>query len=175
MLTITESSRHGALGGIKRLGTVMSRRKSQAPPSNVASPEKPKKSRGFAPFRREDSSKSFRQMADSPPPGVPALTPMTSRGEVLSPQASQALPEPIQPRVAEQPVSVSPNDVDEITPAPGAMTGAPMTNGNVAYDTGRLAPETSEQPPLPAIPQYEQPPRLDPISQAQQEAYVYNG
>ena len=172
-----ESSRHGALSGIKRLGTVMGRRKSQAPPPSTASPEKSKKSRGFAPFRREDSSNSFHQM-DSPPAHPRELTPVTSRDQVLSPQTSapQALQEPLRPAAIQPPVPSHPTDPnpDEITPAP------PLTNGAVAHKAISRPPQAVQQqtPSSIAAPVPQHASRLDAISQAQEEAAAateYNG
>ncbi|KPI43625.1 uncharacterized protein AB675_6658 [Cyphellophora attinorum] len=61
------------LGGLKRLGTVMGRRKNTMPPPPT--PEKKKDRRSMMPFRRGDSSRSFQDLEES----GRDLTPATSR------------------------------------------------------------------------------------------------
>ncbi|KAJ5937754.1 hypothetical protein N7454_004096 [Penicillium verhagenii] len=59
--------RNTALGGLRRLGTVMGRRKSMVVPSGSAFDRKAEKKRSpFAPFKRSDSSRDM-QIPESPP------------------------------------------------------------------------------------------------------------
>ncbi|KAL2433834.1 hypothetical protein ABEF95_010934 [Exophiala dermatitidis] len=54
------------LGGLKRLGTVMGRRKSAVPPiPSQTSKEEKRRTRSFAPFRRGDSSQSFQDLEET--------------------------------------------------------------------------------------------------------------
>lgn len=68
------------MSGLKRLGTVMGRRKNAAPPPPQTSNEKKEKSRSFAPFRRGDSSRSFNDLEAT----GQDLTPVTSQSERAS-------------------------------------------------------------------------------------------
>lgn len=170
-----ETSRHSPFGGIKRLGTVMSRRKSQLPPPNGHSPEKRKKSRGL--FRREDSSRSFQQV-ESPPATVRDLTPVASREEI-TPQTSRnppTIPEPLEPEPLPPPPLET--DQDQIIGAPGPATNGVSSPPGLSPPSLVVPPTTAQAgesagPSIPAIP--EQPSALDAISQAQQEAAVFNG
>ena len=76
--TVGPEPRHTPLGGLKRLGTVMSRRKSivQPPGGGLSSPEKK-----FRPpfFRKGDSSRSFHQVDNDSPSAGYGLSPFTSR------------------------------------------------------------------------------------------------
>lgn len=70
--------RHTSLGGLKRLGTVMGRRRSIVQTtSGHASPEK-KYRPAFMPFRRTESTRSFHQV-DNQPTSPNGLTPARSR------------------------------------------------------------------------------------------------
>ncbi|EAS32378.3 uncharacterized protein CIMG_03402 [Coccidioides immitis RS] len=70
--------RHTPLGGLKRLGTVMGRRRSIVQPnSGYTSPEKKFRS-PFMPFRRTESSRSFHQVENQPTPPN-GLAPVRSR------------------------------------------------------------------------------------------------
>ncbi|KIW25286.1 uncharacterized protein PV07_08477 [Cladophialophora immunda] len=59
------------LGGLKRLGTVMNRRKSTVPP---VPPTEEKRRTRFVPFRRGDSSRSFQDLEESGQDLTPAAT-----------------------------------------------------------------------------------------------------
>ena len=76
LYVVDEKSKKSSFGGIKRIGTVMSRRKSTAPPPPT--PEKRKEKSRF-PFRRGDSSRSFQEVDSPPPTSVPGLTPVQSQ------------------------------------------------------------------------------------------------
>ncbi|EXJ82378.1 hypothetical protein A1O3_06191 [Capronia epimyces CBS 606.96] len=65
------------LGGLKRLGTVMGRRKSVVPPIPPQSTEEKRRTRSFAPFRRGNSSRSFQDLEET----GEDLAPSISRGE----------------------------------------------------------------------------------------------
>ncbi|KAJ5658712.1 uncharacterized protein N7484_002361 [Penicillium longicatenatum] len=80
--------RNTALGGLRRLGTVMGRRKSMVIPSGSTFDRKAEKKRSpFAPFKRSDSSRDM-QIPESPP-----STADHHRGETLAP-APMAQPFP---------------------------------------------------------------------------------
>jgi F-BAR domain only protein len=125
---VDEKSKKSSFGGIKRIGTVMSRRKSTAPPPPT--PEKRKEKSRFT-FRRGDSSRSFQEV-DSPPTSVPGLTPVQSQ-------------DPDPPRVPQ------PHYTRGETNGLGSQDGAsdiPRTNGN--NSTGPPAARNMDQP-LPQV------------------------
>ena len=79
------------LGGLKRLGTVMGRRKSALPPP-PPSEKKKEKTRSFAPFRRQESSKSFQDLDNTGADLSPAASRDdrgSSRHELETPPATQ--------------------------------------------------------------------------------------
>lgn len=59
-----EAPKEKKLSGLKRLGTVMGRRKTAAVPP-VPSEKKKEKTRSFAPFRRQESSRSFHDLENT--------------------------------------------------------------------------------------------------------------
>ncbi|KIV97442.1 hypothetical protein PV10_01195 [Exophiala mesophila] len=61
----TPQKEKSRLGGLKRLGTVMGRRKSTVPPIPHSSNEEKRKTRSFAPFRRGDSNRSFHDLEET--------------------------------------------------------------------------------------------------------------
>ena len=70
-----ESTPHKSkLGGLKRFGTVMNRRKSAVPPPPPTSEKKEKKSRPFSAFRRGDSSRSFQDLEATGQDLTPTIT-----------------------------------------------------------------------------------------------------
>ena len=94
-------SKKSSFGGIKRgLGTVIGRRKSQAPlPPGVSEKEKKKATRSsFAPFRRGDSSQNFQDLERT----GRDLTPVTSPDEQRPPQSRE---QSFEPSISEQPTS----------------------------------------------------------------------
>lgn len=97
----TVQGKKSSFGGIKRgLGTVIGRRKSQAPlPPGVPEKDKKKGSRSsFAPFRRGDSSQSFQDLDRT----GRDLTPVASRDEQRQQQPRQ---QPFERSTAEEPAS----------------------------------------------------------------------
>ena len=101
MLIFIVQGKKSSFGGLKRgLGTVIGRRKSQAPlPPGVPEKEKKKGSRAsFAPFRRGDSSQSFQDLERS----GRDLTPVASRDEQRPPQLRQ---QSFEPSITEEAVS----------------------------------------------------------------------
>jgi F-BAR domain only protein len=108
---VDEKSKKSSFGGIKRIGTVMSRRKSTAPPPPT--PEKRKEKSRF-PFRRGDSSRSFQEV-DSPTP---------ASGQGLTPVPSQ---DPDPTRVPQP--QYTRGETNGVTSQDGA-SDAPRTNGN---------------------------------------------
>ncbi|KAJ9630082.1 Suppressor of Profilin deletion [Knufia peltigerae] len=94
------------LGGLKRLGTVMGRRKSMVPPVPSQSTEEKRKTRSFVPFRRGDSSRSFQDLEET----GQDLTPSTTRDQ--------------------RPVSsISRDRHDDLPSVPQPEPPLPMTNG----------------------------------------------
>ncbi|KIW14328.1 hypothetical protein PV08_07110 [Exophiala spinifera] len=71
----TPTKEKSKLGGLKRFGTVMARRKSVVPPPHSQSTEEKRKTRSFVPFRRGDSSRSFQDLEET----GQDLTPSTTR------------------------------------------------------------------------------------------------
>lgn len=78
------------MSGLKRLGTVMGRRKNAAPPPPQTLSEKKEKTRSFAPFRRGDSSRSFNDLEAT----GQDLTPVTSQSERTSSRQGPIATEP---------------------------------------------------------------------------------
>jgi hypothetical protein len=128
---VEEKSKKSSFGGIKRIGTVMSRRKSTAPPPPT--PEKRKEKSRF-PFRRGDSSRSFHEV-DSPPP---------TAGQGLTPVQSQIPDPPRMPRP-----QYARGEMNGLTSQDSAPD-IPRTNGNNA--TGPPPARNMDQP-LPQVSQ----------------------
>ena len=134
------------LGGLKRLGTVMSRKKSMDPPPT---PEKKKDRRSMMPFRRGDSSRSFQDLEES----GRDLTPAASREQnFATPQqttmaasrenlATQAIPE--------SPVATQVNGNSEYQPPPGPPPGH--------ISTGPSLGQPATEPIIPPIATQSQP------------------
>lgn len=68
-----EPPKKDKLSGLKRFGTVMSRRKNAAPPP-VPAEKKKEKTRSFAPFRRQESSRSFQDLESTGQDLSPAIS-----------------------------------------------------------------------------------------------------
>ncbi|OAG33966.1 hypothetical protein AYO21_11897 [Fonsecaea monophora] len=152
------------LGGLKRLGTVMNRRKSVAPP---VPPTEEKRRTRFVPFRRGDSSRSFQDLEESGPDLTPAVTqerptssvsqdrrhdvpirdmsepplPLSLTNGTTHPQSSES-----QSSVAQTQSGVT----DSISPIPAPLSNNPYQQ------------VVSPQPPVAES--------MNPITQAQQEA-----
>ncbi|EXJ69188.1 uncharacterized protein A1O5_07224 [Cladophialophora psammophila CBS 110553] len=158
------------LGGLKRLGTVMNRRKSTAPP--VPSTEEKRRTR-FVPFRRGDSSRSFQDLEESGQGLTPAATqdrPMSSVSQdrrhdlPIRDMSEPPLPLPLtngttqpqsplesQPTVA----PTQPGLADNISPPPAQFSNNPYQQA------------IFHQPPVPET--------TSSMAQAQQEAAFVSG
>lgn len=120
------------MGGIKRFGTVISRRKSTVPPQST--PEKPKGKPSRFPFRRGDSSRSFQEV-DSP------------SGQALTPVASHEPEPPTQSQYVREDM-YSPGETITRADTNGLMSSndpsdIPITNGSNMMDvpnTGAVMP-----------------------------------
>jgi hypothetical protein len=136
--------RHSGLGGLKRLGTVIGRRKSMIPAgaSSIGTPEKEKRS--FRPFgRRGDSEQSIPTT-----PSRGGLTTITSNEERPPSQLAEtpSRPQPVsQPSERELPRTPDP---DAITPAP-LDNQAPTTNGILTNNYPVLQPTSATTPSAP--------------------------
>jgi F-BAR domain only protein len=135
------TQKHSGLGGLKRLGTVIGRRKSMIPAraSSVGTPEKEKRS--FRPFgRRGESDQSI--------PNTPSrggLTTITSNEERPPSQLRETPSRPQQvSRQSERELPRTP-DPDAITPAP-LNNQAPTTNGILANNYPVLQPNSAATP-----------------------------
>ncbi|KMQ46214.1 hypothetical protein HL42_3113 [Trichophyton rubrum] len=119
----TPEPRHTAFGGLKRLGTVMGRRKSMIVPS-TGPPEKKFRS-PFTTFRRTDPSRNFQQMDESEGHnGLEAVTSMKSQRPPSSTMNESAFiespPLPAPNDIPEEPVAEESNAVNgQSTDAPG--------------------------------------------------------
>jgi F-BAR domain only protein len=129
---VEEKSKKSSFGGIKRIGTVMSRRKSTAPPPPT--PEKRKDKSRF-PFRRGDSSRSFQEVDSPPPTSVQGLTPVQSQ-------------DPGPPRVPQP--HYTRGETNGLASQDGA-SDIPRTNGN--NSTGPPTARNMDQP-LPQVSQH---------------------
>ncbi|KAE8153879.1 Muniscin C-terminal mu homology domain-containing protein [Aspergillus avenaceus] len=152
--------RHTPLGGLKRLGTVMNRRKSVVQPSGGAPFFSDKKHRSpFASFKRGESRDM--QIPESPEPGMErpgtALTTQESQNEVTR-------------------ITSEPNDHD----TPTALSASPIPQSAPATANGTASPEppaeaglavnNSSQPRVDSEGFSEPPQTIDEITRAQREA-----
>ncbi|KAF2174260.1 hypothetical protein M409DRAFT_16524 [Zasmidium cellare ATCC 36951] len=173
-----ESSKKGGLKGLKRLGTVMSRRNSKQPstlPSTSESPER--KSRLPGPFGRLGRNKDSYSL--EPPQEERSSrrpsSPLRMGSEVLEPPGSRQEPA--------SPASTRPPQLDPIPQLNGSRspTGVAFPNGSHQGDLADLEPPRPVQQDPPTIPVAAEPqrdnesfsvppPTLDPISQAQADA-----
>lgn len=76
LVPLPETPKEKKLSGLKRLGTVMGRRKNAAPPP-LPSEKKKESRKSFAPFRRQESSRSFQGLDST----GRDLTPVTSQDD----------------------------------------------------------------------------------------------
>lgn len=151
---LPEPPKEKKLSGLKRLGTVMGRRKSAAPPP-VPAEKKKERTRSFAPFRRQESSRSF-QDYESP---ARDLTPATSRDDRLSSRREgERPPQTQESRTSDATVPPALNGTTSIPTAaavptlpPGPVWQqalVPESNAGAAPSTAAPAGRTSEQPDL---------------------------
>jgi F-BAR domain only protein len=149
------------LGGLKRLGTVMSRRKSNMPPPPT--PEKKKDRRSMMPFRRGDSSRSFQDLEETGRDLTPVQSEQPSHGSLQQLQSAETSSRDNITRqndIASVPVINGANGADGISeyqPPPGPppshitqqATTAPTT---IPEDSAPLQPSPPvQQDPLPSI------------------------
>lgn len=105
------------LGGLRRLGTVMGRRKSMVVSPSMGFDKKAEKKRSpFAPFKRSDSSREM-QIPESPP------------STADRPDTAFTNDEP-----ARNPSVSHDQDADAITPAPGNNAMSPPATNGAALD-----------------------------------------
>lgn len=100
--------RHTPLGGLRRLGTVMGRRKSMATAPAGFDRKAEKKRSPFAPFKRSESSRDM-QIPESPPstadrPDTSMTTMTEESGRNVSISQDQHAPEPVAAAPVAQPV-----------------------------------------------------------------------
>lgn len=138
--------RPGGFGGLKRLGTVIGRRKdkkAEQPPS----PEKRMRS-GLNPLRRGTSSKNMQEIPSPPETSTVHLPTVTPGQETPRPEfAVTSQPQSPQPPVEQRLTNDQPNG-DMISPAAQRESSIPRTNG-VQHDRD-MAQE--EVPPMPTTP-----------------------
>ncbi|KIX04185.1 uncharacterized protein Z518_07739 [Rhinocladiella mackenziei CBS 650.93] len=160
----TPQKEKGKLGGLKRLGTVMSRRKSTVAPVLHHPPEEKRKTRSFVPFRRGDSSRSFQDLQES----GQDLTPSTSRDErplsSISHDRRHELPSRSRP---EPPLPLTNGNT---LPQATSESNAEVAPTQPALLNTVNTPQTPNQPPQTSAVQMPSAPAMDPITQAQQEA-----
>ncbi|CAG8174523.1 unnamed protein product [Penicillium nalgiovense] len=145
--------RHTPLGGLRRLGTVMNRRKSVVIPSSGPFDRKAEKKRSpFAAFKRADSSRDM-QIPESPPP-----TASDHPGTSLTDQSSLRNPSVSQDRSGLDTAATMPEEHPE-TPGNGAAPEAPgLANNHV------------NQPLVDSEGFTQRPATIDEITRAQNEA-----
>ena len=124
---LPEPPKEKKLSGLKRLGTVMGRRKNAVPPPPPGEKKK-EKTRSFAPFRRQESARSFQDLEST----GQDLSPATSRDDRASSRHDSERP----PQTQESRISDA--------PSPPALNG-------VANSTRSYGYEDRPQPPLPHI------------------------
>ena len=173
-------AKKSGFGGIKRLGTVINRRKSNVPPV-PASEKKKEWTRSFAPFRRGDSTRSFQDL-ESPSAGR-GLTPVASQNSENVSQHTQSrsgINE--QARIGEPSVLPTPplangtyaTVADRTTSQPPNHVSRRSSTVHHHADVQKISHELNAAPSSP-VQRYQTPPSsTDPISQAQQESAIAN-
>ncbi|KAM5429458.1 Suppressor of Profilin del [Microsporum canis] len=134
--------RHTAFGGLKRLGTVMGRRKSMIVPS--PGPSEKKFRSPFTPFRRADPSRNFQQMDESDGPnGLETVTSSESQRPSSSALHDSA--------IVESPPPTASNGIPEEAAAKepavtnGEPTGAPTQTPQVDAEGYSQRPDTEDE------------------------------
>ena len=135
---LPETPQKSRLGGLKRFGTVMGKRKSMAPPPPPTE-KKQEKKRSLIPFRRGDSSRSFQDLEDT--------------GADLSRNATQEPPSSLS-QVQSQ--STETTEQERLPTQTGET--APMVNGT--------SNNPFMQQPQPQTPAQEAPPRQSGLMEA---------
>ncbi|KAJ5301302.1 hypothetical protein PENANT_c023G04854 [Penicillium antarcticum] len=142
--------RHTPLGGLRRLGTVMNRRKSVVGPSAGSFERKADKKRSpFSPFKRGDSARDL-QIPESPP-----STAVDRPGTSLTEDAS---------------LRNSSVDHGGLGAAPGAVALSESTNGASAEPHAEYTNNHANPPQVDSEGYTERPSTIDEISRAQNEA-----
>ncbi|KIX96567.1 uncharacterized protein Z520_07833 [Fonsecaea multimorphosa CBS 102226] len=159
------------LGGLKRLGTVMNRRKSTVPP--VPSSTEEKRRTRFVPFRRGDSSRSFQDLEESGQDLTPAATQDRPTSSV-SQDRRQEVPirDMSEPPL---PLPLTNGTTQSQSPLESQPSVAPTQPG-LADNISTPQPQWSNNPYQQAA--FQQPPvaeTMNPINQAQQEAALASG
>jgi hypothetical protein len=146
--------RHTPLGGLRRLGTVMNRRKSVVGPSAGTYDRKAEKKHRspFAPFKRSESSR------DMPIPESPPGTPSDRPGTSLAEEEPVRTPD----------VSHDRTLTDTVTPVPVAQPGPTATNGTSQEARTGVVSNGANQVDSEGF--TERPSTIDEITRAQREA-----
>ncbi|KAJ5793729.1 Fps/Fes/Fer/CIP4 homology [Penicillium paradoxum] len=145
--------RHTPLGGLRRLGTVMNRRKSIALPSGGFDRKAEKKRSPFSAFKRADSSRDL-QIPESPP-----ATASDRPGTSFTDQSSLRNPSVSQDRAG----------LETTTSIPEAHPEAP-TNGAISEVQAGFTNNHASQPHVDSEGFTERPATIDEITRAQNEA-----
>ncbi|OKL63733.1 hypothetical protein UA08_00900 [Talaromyces atroroseus] len=147
------------MGGLRRLGTVMNRRKSVVLGSGMSLPSSEKKSRPAFGFRRGDSSQNVHAQLPSTPPGRDTHS-----------IASESIGSPSGTIPASRDTH-APEDSTVITPIPETAETIATTNGLASTHTAAELPSTATNQVQVDSEGYSERPRLlDDITQAQREA-----
>ena len=194
---LPETPQKSRLGGLKRFGTVMGKRKSMAPPPPPAE-KKQEKKRSLIPFRRGDSSRSFQDLEDSgadlsrnatqePPSSlsqVQSQSTETTERERLPTQTEETSPmvngtsnNPfMQPAQPQTPAQEAPPQQAGLMEALTPQRREPLTPqqsppaATSQIHTQVTTPPEQFQPPAGPPPQQTQPSQPDSIPRAQPEA-----
>ncbi|KAJ5618876.1 hypothetical protein N7510_002860 [Penicillium lagena] len=152
-------ARHTPLGGLRRLGTVMNRRKSVIGPSAGSYERKPEKKHRspFSAFKRSDSSRDAQiQLPESPPLSAidrPA-TSLTEEESIRNPSVSQDR-----------------DAAETITTIPAAQPAQTTTNGATSpEEQAGLARGDATRPRVDSEGYTERPSTIDEVTRAQREA-----
>ncbi|KAJ5082395.1 hypothetical protein N7532_011438 [Penicillium argentinense] len=148
--------RNTPLGGLRRLGTVMNRRKSVIGPSAGSYERKSEKKHRspFAPFKRSESSRDM-QIPESPPTTASAERPGTSLTEESARNPSVSQDRTVSEAIVPTPIS---------QPEPG------HTNGNPPEGQAGLVSNGTTQGHIDSEGFTERPSTIDEITRAQREA-----
>ncbi|KAJ5711327.1 hypothetical protein N7488_005483 [Penicillium malachiteum] len=145
--------RHTSLGGLRRLGTVMGRRKSMAAgPSGGFDKKADKKRSPFGPFKRSDSAREM-QIPESPP--STADRPGTSFTEESARNPS---------------ISQDHNTSETITAAPSTYPESAPTNGTAQLAQAGIVSNGTHQTHVDSEGFTERPSTVDDVTRAQREA-----
>lgn len=137
---LPEPLKEKKLSGLKRLGTVMGRRKSAMPPPPPGEKKK-EKTRSFAPFRRQESSRSFQDLESS----GQDLSPAISRDERASSRHdSERPPQTQESRISEASFPPAVNGVTRFPPTSELEDRAQPPPPQISANQEPLIPETRQ-------------------------------